>query len=181
MSTHCDLLVARAATGFIVRVQGRGTSAHSPALVDFVTGCFKQDADACVAVDLLGCEYLDSTFLGSLLSLQRAGTETRFQVVADEVVRQKLLAATHLDAYLNLVPTAPKCSGQFVRIDTKTLSERELGMHIMQAHQVLSELPSDVAASFRQIANQLKSELEEDKDEPCDLTDTVVLRAPTRS
>ena len=78
MKTHCDLYVAPAHNGFVIRVQGRGTSAHSPALANFVRGCFEQDSQACVAMDLLGCQYLDSTFLGCLLNLQRDGTKRRF-------------------------------------------------------------------------------------------------------
>jgi hypothetical protein len=143
-------------------------------------GCYAQDPQACVAVDLLGCDYLDSTFLGCLLNLQRAGTETRFQVVANDAVRKKLLAATRLDAYLTLIQEAPKSASKFLRIDAKPPSQRELGQHILEAHEVLSEVPSEVASTFRQIAAQLKCELEQqDRDDPS-LTDTVVLRTRAR-
>lgn len=175
MTGKCDLLAGRTDEGYVVRVQGRGTSAHSPALADFVLECFERDPRESVTVDLLGCEYLDSTFLGCLLKLQRAGTSTRFQVVADDVVRQRLLAATQLDSYLTLVSDAPATASTFLRINPKHHSERELGQHIMEAHEALAEVPSDVASKFRQIAAQLKRELvERDRDDPS-LTDTVVL------
>jgi anti-anti-sigma regulatory factor len=178
MKTHCDLYVAPAHNGFVIRVQGRGTSAHSPALANFVRGCFEQDSQACVAIDLLGCQYLDSTFLGCLLNLQRDGTERRFQVVADNSVRKKLLAATNLDGYLNLVPVPPKSVGKFTRIDACSVSQSELGQHIMDAHQALAQVPSEFASTFRRIASQLKDELERQDRGGDSLADTVIL--PTR-
>jgi anti-anti-sigma regulatory factor len=178
MARRCELRVARTGTGFVVRVQGSGTSANSPTLADFVTGCFQQQPDACVAVDLLGCGYLDSTFLGCLLNLQRAGSETRFQVVADGAARDRLLTATQLDSYLTLVSEAPNSVSTFRTIDAKSLSQREQGKHIMESHLALSEVPSDAASTFGQIAARLKIELEQqDRDDPSQ-TDTVVF--PTR-
>ncbi len=175
MTTHCDLYVAQTGKGFVVRVQGRGTSTHSPALASFVRGCFEQDPNACVVVDLLACDYLDSTFLGCLLNLQRAGTEKRFQVVADDVVRKRLLAATQLDAYLTLVTEAPKSASTFLRIDANPLPPHELGKHMMEAHQALADVPSDSAAAFRQIASQLKHELEKQQRDSPSMADTVIL------
>ena len=120
MTRRCDLLAGRTSTGYVVRVQGRGTSAHSQALKEFVLDCFQRDSSETVAIDLLGCDYLDSTFLGCLLRLQKAGTPSRLEVVADETVRKRLLAATQLDSFLNLVTQAPACNGKFLRVDVKT-------------------------------------------------------------
>lgn len=181
MTTHCDLCVAPSSKGFVIRVQGRGTATHSPTLANFVKGCFEQDSEACVAVDLLGCEYLDSTFLGCLLTLQRAGAETRFQVVADDAVRKRLLAATQLDSYLTLVSEAPKSTSPFTKIDTASVSVRELGQHMMEAHQALGEIPSDVASAFRRIASQLKSDLEQQDRGAPNLADTVIIPTHPRS
>ena len=60
-------------------------------------------------------------------------------------------------------------------MDAKAHSERELGQHIMETHDALSEIPSEVASKFRAIAAQLKVELEErDRNDPS-MTDTVVM------
>jgi anti-anti-sigma regulatory factor len=175
MSRRCELLAGRTEKGYVVRVQGIGTCTHSPALRDFATDCFARSPDETVTVDLLSCEYLDSTFLGCLLKLQRIGSPARFQIVADENVRKRLLASTQLDKYLSLVSTAPVSDGKFLRIDPKSHSSQELGRHIMEAHEALSEVPSEVSSTFRRIAAQLKSDLEEkDRSKPS-LTDTAVL------
>ena len=173
----CNLFAARSDHGYVVRVQGKGTSSHSPALAHFVKQCFDDDDDSCVAIDLLGCQYLDSTFLGCLLNLQRLGTAERFFVVADEATQQRLLAATQLTSYLTMLPKAPPSVSPFVQIELESVSERELGRHIMEAHQSLSEIPSDVADAFRRIANQLKSELDNKRDP---LADTVVTTQPRK-
>jgi anti-anti-sigma factor len=178
MARHCDLLAGRTDKGYVVRVQGSGTSAHSPALRDFVMECFERDPTETVTVDLLGCDYLDSTFLGCLLRLQRAGKQTRFQVVADETARQRLLAATKLDSYLTLIPVAPASATTFLRIDAKPRTKRELGQHIMETHEALAEVPSDVSSAFREIAAKLKSELEKQDRQSPGMADTVVMRIP---
>ena len=181
MTRHCDLCVAQSKTGFIVRVQGRGTSVQSPDLADFVMECYAQDPQACVAVDLLRCDYLDSTFLGCLLTLQRAGTEARFEVVADNAARARLLAATQLDSYLKIVPEPPKSESAFHKIDSKLLSDRQRGQHMMEAHEALADVPSDVASTFRRIASQLKRELDQQDRRASDLSDTVILPTQPRN
>lgn len=180
MSTRCDLLAGRTETGYVVRVQGRGTCAQSPMLRDFASDCYDRSQNETLAVDLLGCEYLDSTFLGCLLKLQRMGSPDRFQVVADERTRKRLLAATQLDAYLNLVESPPPSDGKFLRIDPKAHTQQELGRHIMEAHEALAEVPSEVASTFRRIANQLKSELDKQDCENPNLADTAVMPVTER-
>jgi rhomboid family GlyGly-CTERM serine protease len=87
---------------------------------------------------------------------------------------------SQLDSYLALVPEAPKSTSTFRRIDAKTLSQREQGQHIMEAHKVLSEVPSDVAPTFRQIAAELKRELDQQDRRTPSLDDTVVLHTSAR-
>lgn len=177
---HFALSVAKTDAGYVIRVQGNGTSTDSPALTDFVAQCFQQQPDACVAIDLLGCDYLDSTFLGCLLNLQRADKHDRFQVVADAVTRQRLLEATRLHSYLTLVDKAPTSCSPFTGIDPKSLSDHQRGRHMMEAHQALAEVPSDAAAAFGRIAEQLKSELDRQDLQGIDPDDTVIAPMPRK-
>jgi anti-anti-sigma factor len=180
MALHCALSVAKTDSGYVIRVKGNGTSAESPTLADFVSQCFNLQPQADVAIDLLGCDYLDSTFLGCLLNLQRADKNSRFQVVADSAAQQRLLAATRLNSYLTLVTEAPKSADKFVGLDPKSMSDRDRGQHIMETHQALSELPSDAASSFARIAEQLKRELDQQDRGDVSLDDTVVPSVPPR-
>ncbi len=174
MTLHCALSVAKTDVGYVIRVKGNGTSAESPTLADFVSQCFQQQPQACVSIDLLGCDYLDSTFLGCLLNLQRADANSRFQVVANSAAEQRLLAATRLNSYLTLIPEAPKSTSPFVAIDPKTVTDHERGHHIMEAHRALSEVPSAAALAFGKIAEQLKRELDQQGQGVIDLEDTVI-------
>ncbi len=136
---------------------------------------FCADSRASVAIDLLGCDYLDSTFLGCLLNLQRVGAGTQFQVVADEAARKRVLAATQLDGYLTLVPEAPNSTSPFMKLDANPVSERELGQQIMESHQALAEVPSEFASEFRRIASRLMCELERQDRQSEGQADTVIL------
>ena len=92
----CVLQVARTATGYLVRVEGRATAVDSLALRRFVVDSFKESPQEAVALDLRPCAYVDSTFLGCLLTLHRNGLAPagrRFSIVADEPTRKRLLAA----------------------------------------------------------------------------------------
>ncbi|QEF97499.1 hypothetical protein Mal15_15390 [Stieleria maiorica] len=180
MTIRCDLCVSRTSGGFIVRVQGKGTATHSPAFAAFVKGCLVEDPAATVTVDLLGCEYLDSTFLGCLLKLQRTGTAKRFHVVADDAARSRLLTATCLDKYLTLLSKAPKSTGTFLRIEPDEVSKQELGRHMQEAHEVLGELPSASASVFKRIAEQLAHDLEQEEQDNSMLFDTAVVTPPPR-
>lgn len=176
MSKHCDLHAARCTGGFVIRVRGSGTSRQSPALAGFVRTIFEQHPEATISVDLLRCEYLDSTFLGCLLTLQRTGQD-RFEVVANDASRERLLTATRIDSCLRLTTTAPPAGSAFEPLQIDASSDRELGQHMMETHQALAEVPSEFAARFKSIALQLMRELEQQPDSGSELAETVILPA----
>ncbi len=180
MTLRCDLCVSRTRNGFVVRVQGNGTATHSPAFAEFVKGCLVEDPNATVTIDLLGCEYLDSTFLGCLLKLQRLGTAKRFHVAADEAARTRLLTATCLDRYLTLLSKAPSSTGTFLRIEPGEVSKQQLGRHMQETHQALGDLPSASASVFKRIAEQLAHDLEQEESDAPSLFDTAVVTPPPR-
>src|SRR5947208_15951806 len=93
------LKVAGTASGYCLRVEGRGTMRESASAMQFVAGPLAQ-AGTSVVVDLSACEHLDSTFLGCLVEMQRrAGRASPPRLVisapAEEV--KKLLSPTELD------------------------------------------------------------------------------------
>jgi anti-anti-sigma factor len=180
MTLHCGLSVAKTDAGYVVRVQGNGTATDSPALADFVAQSFEQQPDACLEIDLLGCDYLDSTFLGCLLKLQRADQKDRFKVVADSATTERLLAATRLHLVLNLIDQASSTTSPFTGIDPKSLSDHQRGRHMMETHQALSEVPSEAAAAFGRIAEQLKKELDQQQLRGIDPDDTVIAPMPRK-
>ena len=159
------LRVGRTASGFLVRVEGRGTMSESPALQEFaVQSLDGPSAPSTVVVDLSHCDYLDSTFLGCLVHLHRHYNRTsphRFLVAASRDQRQKLLAPTHLIQVLDLTEVCPEPVGDVLEVPRPSLPGADLGRHVMECHARLAELGGSRAAAFRSIADQLARELGE--------------------
>jgi anti-anti-sigma regulatory factor len=159
------LRVGRTASGFLVQVEGRGTVSESPALQEFaVQSLDGPSGPSTVVVDLSHCDYLDSTFLGCLVSLHRKYNRTsphRFQVAASRDQRQKLLAPTQLIHVLDLTEVCPEPISDVLEVSRPSLPGADLGRHVMECHARLAELGGSRAAAFRSIADQLARELGE--------------------
>ncbi len=157
------LRVGRTASGFLVQVEGRGTLSESPALQEFaVQSLDGPSGPSTVVVDLSLCDYLDSTFLGCLVNLNRKynrASPHRFQVAASNDQRQKLLAPTHLIQVLDLTEVCPELIGDVLEVSRPSLPGDDLGRHVMECHARLAELGGSRAAAFRSIADQLAREL----------------------
>jgi anti-anti-sigma regulatory factor len=170
------LRVGRTASGFLVQVEGRGTLSESPALQEFaVQSLDGPSGPSSVVVDLSHCDYLDSTFLGCLVSLHQKYNRTsphRFQVAASSDKRQKLLAPTHLNYILDLTDVCPEPISDVLEVSRPTLPGTDLGRHVMECHRRLAELGGSRATAFRSIADQLARELgqpPDDGDPPTEL------------
>jgi anti-anti-sigma regulatory factor len=159
------LRVGRTASGFVVQVEGRGTLSESSALQEFAAQSLDGPrGPSTVVVDLSHCDYLDSTFLGCLVSLHRKYNRTsphRFQVAASCDQRQKLLAPTHLNHLLDLTEVCPEPISDVLEVSRRVLPSADLGRHVMECHRRLAELGGCRASSFRSIADRLARELGE--------------------
>ena len=153
--------VKRSESGYIVRVQGKGTRHESPSVRDFVCGAIEDGAS--VVLDLAGCEYLDSTFLGCLVILHKRGCENdgRFRVCADESAINKLLHPTRLDQVLSFCPALPESRGNPVALKPVELERLEFGQHLLATHDELAQIGGPHSTAFELVADQLRRELSE--------------------
>ena len=161
MPSPSSLRVGRTPEGYRVRVEGRGTMRESPAAHDFAVQALEDGAHSLV-LDLSGCEYLDSTFLGCLVDLhKRFGADRlgRFVVAVPLALGQKLLAPTRLNKLLNLSEARPEIIGEEMTIDPSTLSSRDLGHHILECHRRLAEVDGPRRDDFAQVVERLSDEL----------------------
>jgi hypothetical protein len=158
----CDLLVARTADGYLIRIEGHATLRYSPALSAFATQALTACASTAIAVDLRACQFLDSTFLGCLLTLQRrvVAAPAEFAVVVDDWSR-KLLSASRLDSVLKLKTEAPPAVSEFVTLTTSSPDTEEFGRHVAASHHALAELPGDHSRLYRDIADRIARELQD--------------------
>lgn len=159
----CVVEIARTTNGYLVRVEGHATLKQSPALSGFVMQTLADCPQVSIAIDVRPCLYMDSTFLGCLLTSQRrtvAKSGSQFAIVVDDDARQRLLSKTRLDSVLRLVSSAPDPVGDFVALTAQQPAQDEFGQHIVDSHLALAELPGTHSHVFRDIADQLTRELQ---------------------
>jgi anti-anti-sigma factor len=149
-------------TGFVIRLEGRGTLHESPSLLAYAEHLLQRVSSKTVVLDLECCEYLDSTCLGTLVSLhQRFGSPEppQFLVSGSSEAIERLLSPTRLDQVLALVDAPPDCPGEWLEIPTTSLERQEFCRHLMDCHRRLAELGGPRAAAFHVVADELAKEL----------------------
>lgn len=153
--------VGRTRTGYRLRVEGRGTLRESPAVHEFA-GHALGDEVSTLVVDLSACDYLDSTFLGCLVILQKrhgSGRPPRLQIAASPAVAQRAFAANHLRTLFLFIDECPEVVGDDHTIPAPALAAGELGGHIMECHRRLAEVGGPNRSAFGEVAEALAREL----------------------
>jgi anti-anti-sigma factor len=135
------------------RVEGRGTMAVAPSFRHFAEACLAKGF-ASYRIDLRHCTFMDSTFLGTLLSLQgyvarlNTGSLTLVSPSAacakglEQMGLTAMLSTESADEIENVewlhVPPAPADGGTFRRT-------------VEEAHEELAALPGPAGESFRAV------------------------------
>lgn len=161
--------VAAIPNGCCIRVEGRGTMQESQPASDIAVRTLESDPSAMVVYDLSACEYLDSTFLGGLVSLWRrfggvresGGGECspRYAIFACQQRRQKLFGACGIDRILPALPQPPPIIGQWYVLPAASHDPRELMRHVMQCHRALAQVECPMRAAFAKIADSIEKDL----------------------
>lgn len=163
MSTAESLSVGQTRNGILIRIDGRGTARESPTFERLVTDALQQDCDA-IGVDLTDCEYLDSTFMGCLVTLHRKSRDVPgdpFVIVAAPATRTRLFHTVRLDKVLHFVDRGEPLIDGAVDIDVSEAGRSEFGRHVAQSHRALATLGGNEAAKFGQIADHIERELDD--------------------
>lgn len=149
----------------VIRLIGRGTMQHSPAVQELVVQTLQRDAATRVAIDLAGCTYLDSTFLGSLFGIyQRYGGErpqARLKLHAPAATIKTLFGSLKLDRYIKADPSpAPPTQGTWVPLEAQvTDNPQACSRHVMECHRRLAEMDTPAKAAFAKIADAMERDL----------------------
>lgn len=162
MSSLSTLTIAPVSGGYLIGVIGRGTLALSPTFKALVEERL-EDPQVSVLVDLTACEYLDSSFLGSLVALDRRfglKDQPRFRLVASLETRHKLLHCAPLEDLFHFMDTPPLLLGEPETVTAVAYGRDDLGQHVAEAHRSLADLGGPNALNFRRIADQLRNDLE---------------------
>lgn len=150
--------------GHVVRIEGRGTRQESPGFRKFAERLLQSELDACLVLDLRSCEYLDSTFLGCLLTLHKhfgQGESLRFVITASQETRVRLFTGTRIDLILNLTDDEPASPSKWNTVPAVELSAEDFGQHVLESHQQLAEMGGARAAAYGLVAEQLARDLKQ--------------------
>lgn len=149
--------------GCCIHIQGRGTMQESQTVLDIICRMIRHDPGHVAVLDLTDCCYLDSTFIGCLLTLHHdfgRKNPPEFRLAAPAAQRAELLGQAKLDRFLPAIETAPPTRGPWVTIETAITNQRQLAEHVMDCHRRLAGVESPMAQTFARIADQIQRELE---------------------
>ena len=164
MAQRAKLTVSRSASGVVIHVAGAGTISESPVVHAFADQMLADHGQR-VTIHLASCTYMDSTFLGGLVSLfRRHGTSGRFAIFAPEPERRVLFGVSRLDTILPFVDDLPPASADVQSLEINALaSSDELARYVADCHRRLAELGGAEAAEFARVADALGAELERNR------------------
>jgi anti-anti-sigma factor len=159
-----ELVIGRIRDGVAIRVVGRGTMQESIALRKAVEPFLSGRR---IVFDATQCEYLDSTFLGCLVGINKACecAGCRFVIAAPAASRAKLFATSSLDRYFDFIDSCPPIIGHSTAIVVSEPERIDLGRHVMRCHEHLAERGGAEAAVFDAIVKELARELGEERPE----------------
>jgi anti-anti-sigma regulatory factor len=161
MGERANVSAGRFPEGVTVKVEGPGTMSESRVVHAFAEEVLKHPQQR-VVIDLAACTYLDSTFLGGLVSLLKRHGEQRFAIYAPADKRRILFSVSRLDQLLPFVADAPPAGAAEQDLSLEVApyaSKEELGQYIVDCHRRLAELGGTEAQDFSRVADALESEL----------------------
>jgi anti-anti-sigma regulatory factor len=174
MSDRSKVTVARfdqaGSHGVSIRVEGAGTMQESPVIHAFAERVLAEADGGAVVVDLGACSYVDSTFLGGLVSLfkrhggksNRPGAQPaqRFTIYAPSPVRQSLFGTSRLDRVFSFIDQLPALQAQVMPLEPSgSTSREEMGHYIVECHRRLAEIGGAEAETFGRVADAIADEL----------------------
>lgn len=168
MAAVSQLKIARIPEGYCLKVEGSGTMRESRAAHEFVARCIA-DGGSSVAIDLSCCQYLDSTFLGCLVSLSRRfgrGAEAnapRMTIAGLSPFCRRAFTSSRMDTVLRFGDEPPVVSGEWITLPAQALDEAaqdEVARHVIDCHRQLADLGGPSHEAFRRVADAFERELQ---------------------
>ncbi len=165
MSAHSQIRVARFPAGVVIRIEGPGTIGESPVVHAFAGEVLREPSQR-VTVDASACTYMDSTFLGGLISLFRrhgaAGPAgPRFSVYAPPTQRAALFGQNRLDTVLPFASELPADASPELVVQSRAPdAPDELARYVVECHRRLAELGGPDAPDYSRVADAISAQLD---------------------
>ena len=154
-----------------IRCEGKGSFVNSPAVKAFGDERILA-GERCLVVDLAACTGMDSTFMGTLAGMasRLSGKENGVLQIAEAGTRNlRSLEDLGLDFLMQIDPPEAIWSGGLDSIRSRlkpsnTMAlpgQAQRAMHVLEAHQVLSDINEKNANAFSGVVTLLENELAE--------------------
>jgi anti-anti-sigma factor len=139
------------------RVEGRATMAHGLPV--------RRAGERAIAAgtsrihfDLRDCTYMDSTMLGTLLTLKKALDRAGGQLtlVAPSPACARILYQTGLTDMLTASAAEPEPAGPWIDLATGADDAASFKRNVIQAHQELAALPGKPGEEFTQVVRTIE-------------------------
>jgi anti-anti-sigma factor len=154
-ATQGIVRVHQEGTTVTFRVEGRATMLQSLPLRRFAERRLAEGA-AALRIDLRQCSYMDSTFLGTLLTLQGAITrrgEGTLTLLSPATPCARILQQMGLGAVFHTETTDEELPWSDLPADTG--DDTSFKRNVAQAHEELANLPGPVGEQFRAVTRCL--------------------------
>ncbi len=148
-----------------IRVEGKGSFQNSTPLKEFAREMLGRGHRDFV-VDLKGCPFMDSTFMGTLASIalkSSAEGTGGLHVINLNERNQDLLCNLGLDQLMQLdaPQTGPVLNGQAVPLDTSVRSDKAAEtLTILEAHEAVVAVNPENEAKFKDVIEFLRQNVE---------------------
>lgn len=163
-STHASLVsVGQSTDAVVIMIDGRGLRRESEAIKSVFDDIADHDPDGRLVLVLNQCDYLDSTFLGSLVQMNkriRGRARLNLQIVASRESTERLFGPSKLQHYLPIETDVDlKMPSDWKILDIDRHSS-DCMYHQLDAHECLGELDIPQADAFRRIAAGIRRDLQ---------------------
>ena len=157
------LRVCRTETTLTFQVDGRVTMAQSVPLRRLAEQALASGV-RCLHIDLRRCLYIDSTFVGTLLVLQRdARDRAAFALLDPSAPCQRVLDSLGLGCRFPVVLGEELPAHVWEELDVTQEDRACLKYNVCDSHQELVNVGGRTAEPFRAVAESLKRELDAER------------------
>ncbi len=139
------------------KVEGRATMIQSLPLRRHAERCLAAGARS-LRIDLRDCAYMDSTFLGTLLTLQVLASKREkgeLTLISPSPSCGKLLQQMGLHTVFRTEPADEAPGGTWTELATGMEDLTSFKRNVAEAHEELASLPGQAGEQFRQVARCL--------------------------
>jgi anti-anti-sigma factor len=167
MQENSRVIIGIINTGYIIKVIGKGTMEYCSELFQFLSEKIENESAENVYFELSETTYLDSSFIGVIVSVQKKLKKARNGnlILLNPSDKTKEILSTM--GLLDIMPIQENDTFKNIEISSEIKKKLEKNYQdiqvLLESHQNLMELSSENRKRFSLVEEMLKKELEKEK------------------